>query len=308
MSNTSGKIILAGGSGFIGQALTAAFLSAGYSVVVLSRQPGSVSGNRTLVQWDGRTSGAWEQALNGASALINLSGRSVNCPHTANNLLEIRDSRTGSVQALAAAMARVSEPPQVWIQASAIGFYGDTGDRLNSETSPPGADSLASVCQDWEGAFNAVQLPATRRVILRLGFVLGRNGGALPILMRMTRCFLGGAAGSGRQYVSWIHLADVVEAFAQAVQQPVFSGTYNVVAPEPATNRDFMRVLRQVLHRPWSPPAPALAVRWGARLMGSEGSLALVSQRCSAQKLLDAGFSFQFPRLDLALEDLCRSI
>jgi NAD dependent epimerase/dehydratase family enzyme len=135
--------------------------------------------------------------------------------------------------------------------------------------------------------------------------VLGRESGALPVLARLTRWFLGGSAGSGRQYLSWIHLADVVGIFAAAVANPALTGTYNAVAPSPVTNVEFMRELRGALHRPWSPPAPALAVKLGARLLGTEGSLALVSQRCSAQKLLAAGFRFQFPELAPALSDLC---
>jgi uncharacterized protein (TIGR01777 family) len=141
---------------------------------------------------------------------------------------------------------------------------------------------------------------------LRIGFVLGRDGGAFPLLSKMTRWFLGGAAGSGRQYVSWIHLEDLAAMFAAAVENENLSGEFNAVAPHPVTNAEFMRQLRRALHRPWSPPAPAIAVKLGARTMGSEGSLALISQRCEPRKFLAAGFHFKFPELAAALADLAR--
>jgi uncharacterized protein (TIGR01777 family) len=143
---------------------------------------------------------------------------------------------------------------------------------------------------------------------LRIGFVLGRESGALPVLSQLTKLFLGGAVGSGRQYISWIHLEDLVQMFVAAIEREDLSGTFNAVAPNPVTNAEFMRELRRALHRPWSPPAPEFAVRLGARLMGSEPSLALVSQRCAPKRFAEAGFVFQFPQLVSALNDLCRKI
>ncbi len=137
------------------------------------------------------------------------------------------------------------------------------------------------------------------------GLCSGRDGGALPVLARLTKCFLGGAIGDGRQYISWIHLADLARMFVAAIEHENFSGAFNAVAPNPVTNAEFMHELRRVLHRPWSPPAPAFAVKIGSRLMGSEASLALVSQRCAPEKFLEAGFEFQFPDLRAALENLC---
>jgi uncharacterized protein (TIGR01777 family) len=298
-------IVIAGGSGFIGNALAREFMAQGRPVFVLTRRPRERSDGVRELRWDGESPGDWGRCLAGAAAVINLTGRSINCRHTPENLREIIRSRVQSVKAIAQAIAQSSAPPPVWVQASATGFYGDTADRLCTESAPNGLDPLAEVCREWETAFTSATLPDTRRVVLRIGFVLGRESGALPVLARLTRLFLGGAAGSGRQYISWIHLADVVRMFAAAVANPALTGTYNAVAPSPLTNAEFMRELRQALHRPWSPPAPALAVKLGARLMGTEGSLALVSQRCSAQKILDAGFRFQFPELAAALRDLC---
>jgi uncharacterized protein (TIGR01777 family) len=305
-------IVIAGGSGFIGNALAKAFAAANRPVVVLTRKPQPRTGGIQEIRWDGEQPGEWVQSLEGAAAIINLAGRSINCRHTPENLREITASRINSVKAIAAGMTQLKTPPRVWVQASATGFYGDTGDRLCDETAPNGSDTLAQVCRDWEKACEkaceSVTVPGMRRVILRIGFVLGRDGGALPVLARMTKLFAGGTVASGRQYISWIHLVDVVRVFSAAVTNEAMSGTYNTVAPKPVTNAELMRELRRALHRPWSPPAPALAVKLGARLMGTEGSLALISQRCSAQKIMATGFQFEFPELAPALRDLCEKI
>ena len=300
------RIIIAGGSGFIGSALAREFCKRGYAVVVLTRSPRERTDGTKEIAWDAENVGAWAQQLDGADALINLTGKNINCPHTAENLRGITSSRVNSVNVLAAASAKIKTPPRVWVQASATGFYGDTGDRLCDESAPNGHDALSKICRDWENAFTAARLPHTRKASLRIGFVLGRDGGALPVLSRLTKLFFGGAVGSGKQFISWIHLADLVQMFAAAVEDEKLSGTLNAVAPGAVTNAEFMRGLRRALHRPWSPPAPEFAVKLGARLMGSEPSLALVSQRCTPKRFSDAGFQFQFSELAPALNDLCR--
>lgn len=302
------RIILAGGSGFIGTALAREFTAHGREVIILTRSPRARTDGVREVAWDGKNSGAWAGLLDESEAVINLTGKNINCPHTPENLHAITASRVDSVRALAAALGQVKTPPRVWVQASATGFYGDCADRLCDESSPNGTDALSQICRDWEKVFAGAALPETRKVTMRTGFVLGRESGALPVLARLTKFFLGGAVGNGRQYISWIHLADLVQMFVAAVEREDLSGTFNAVAPNPVTNAEFMRELRRALHRPWSPPAPALAVRLGARLMGSEPSLALVSQRCAPKRFLAAGFSFQFPELPAALADLCRNL
>ena len=300
------RIVIAGGSGFIGTALTSAFGERGCEVIVLTRRSRARRDLVREVVWDGEHPGDWMHFLDGADAVINLTGKNINCPHTPENLGEIIASRVNSVNAIAAAIGKVEKPPHAWVQASATGFYGDTGNITCDESAPAGNDALANVCRQWEAACAAADVPQTRKVTLRIGFVLGRAGGALPVLSKLTKCFLGGAAGSGRQYISWIHLADLVQMFVSAVENEKLSGIFNAVAPGAVTNAEFMRKLRRRLDRPWSPPAPVFAVRIGSRLMGSEASLALVSQRCMPKKLLEAGFEFQFPQLRAALENLCR--
>jgi uncharacterized protein (TIGR01777 family) len=300
------RLILAGGSGFIGRALAQEFSARGYAVVVLTRSPRQREDGVRETAWDGVHPGAWTMLLEGADAIINLAGKNINCPHTPENLRAITTSRVDSVQAIATALDQAKLPPKVWVQASAVGFYGDTADAICDESAPVGNDPLANVCRQWEATFASASLPRTRKVTLRIGFVLGRDGGALPVLCKLTQYFLGGAAGSGRQYISWIHLADLVAMFVAAVEDEKLSGTFNAVGPQAVTNGQFMRELRRVLHRPWSPPAPGLAVKLGARLLGSEASLALVSQRCAPKRFLAGGFKFQFADITSALSDLCK--
>jgi len=299
------RIVLAGGSGFIGQSLAKALVARGYEVVVLTRTPRKDSGFREE-EWNGVHLGEWIKHLNGAEAVVNLTGRNVNCPHTPENLKEILESRVNPVRAIALASAHVKTPPLVWVQAGAVGFYGDTKDHLCDESSPAGTDALAGVCKLWEEAFHAADTPKTRKVLLRIGFVLGKNGGALPVLSKLTRRFLGGTAGNGRQYISWIHLEDLTRMFIETVERKDLSGTFNAVGLNPEMNRFFMSELRHTLHRPWIPPAPKFAVRLAARWMKSEPSLALSSQCCAPIKFLEAGFEYKFSKLRPALEDLCR--
>lgn len=291
------KIIIAGGTGFVGSALAPVLIERDYEVVVLGR-------STTPLRWDGKTPGPWATALEGAAAVVNLTGKNINCRQTPENRREIIRSRVDSVRVLGEAIARCAKPPGVFVQASGIGYYGDTGERAVDENAPLGRDFSAEVCRQWEGAFDALDLPATRKVVLRLGVVLGREGGALPLLEKLTRCFLGGAVGSGRQFMSWIHVADLVRMFVSAIEEPELLGVFNATAPAPVTNGDFMRELRGALHRPWSPPVPAPLARGGAWLMGSAGDLALLSYRCVPRRFLEHGFAFQFATLKPALADL----
>jgi uncharacterized protein (TIGR01777 family) len=303
--NPSNRIILAGGSGFIGAALAHEFTQRGHEVVILTRSPRPRPNGVREVAWDGKNSGDWVQLLDGAETIINLTGKNINCPHTPENLRKITASRVDSVNAIAQAITQVKTPPRTWIQSSATGFYGDTGNDLCDETSPSGHDALAKVCREWEAAFTSSPCPQTRKVILRLGVVLGHEGGAFPILLGLTKAFLGGAAGSGRQYISWIHLSDLTQIFVTASEQKDLQGTFNAVAPNPVRNAEFMRELRGTLHRPWSPPVPKFAIKLGAWLTRSDPSLSLTSQRCAPQRLMKVGFVFKFSHLRPALDDLC---
>jgi uncharacterized protein (TIGR01777 family) len=300
----SAKVVIAGGSGFIGQSLAKTFLSKDYEVVILTRSPSGQREGMSFVQWDGKSLGDWAQSLEGAVAVVNLTGKSINCRHTPENKREILESRLNSVRVIGEAITPCAQPPTAFVQASAVGIYGNAGGRWCDEETPPGDDFMADVCRQWENVFNAVTAPATRKVLLRVGIALGQNGGFLQPLNRFARLFLGGHLGSGKQFISWIHLGDLTRMFVSATERVEIAGVFNATAPNPATNAEFMRELRRAWHRPWSPPVPQWVVLVGAVLIGMEGSLAFYSQRCAPRNFLAQGFEFQFPELPAALREV----
>lgn len=299
------RVVLAGGSGFLGQALAKVLLGKGYEVVVLSRGVPADGAIRQL-HWDGETVGDWSQAIEGAKAIVNLTGRSVNCRHTPENRREIMDSRVNSVRVLGEVIGRCNKPPAVWVQASSLALYGNPADRWCDEDAPHARDFSGQVCERWEAEFDKVEAPGMRKVVMRIGIVLDADKGALTVLARLSRWFLGGRVGSGCQYVSWIHVADMTRMFVEAIERPEVSGVFNATAPNPVTNAEFMRALRGVLRRPWSPPVPAWLTRIGALFMRTEPSLALTGRRCAPKRFLESGFRFEFPELRGALANLYR--
>jgi uncharacterized protein len=298
------RIILAGGSGFIGQSLSPFLVSKNYDAVVFTRGKSDHHGSIREAHWDGKTLGEWTQFVDGALGLVNLTGRSINTRHTPEHRREIIDSRIDSVRILGEAIARCVQPPKVFVQLAGVGIYGEKGERICDEATAPGDDFVSEVCKQWEAAFDSVNSPNTRKVLFRLGVVLGRNGGFLHVLSRLTRWFLGGQVGNGRQYLSWIHIADLSRMILQAIDQEQLTGVFNATAPNPVTNAELMRELRRALHRPWSPAVPEFAARIGSWLMGTEASLALVSQRCVPKRFLAKNFEFEFPNLREALANI----
>lgn len=300
----NGRVVLAGGSGFLGRSLAQPLLRGGSDVVVLTRKAGPEAGGVRFVRWDGRTLGDWGTLLDGARAVVNLTGKSVNCRYTPAARAEILSSRVDSVRVLGEAIARCTQPPGVFVQAGSLAIYGNSGERICTEDSSYGTDFSADVCKQWEAAFNALDFPRMRKVVLRIGFALQRGEGALRTLERITRLFLGGTVDGGRQFISWIHLADLERMFISALERDDLSGPFNATSPAPVTNADFMRELRRALHRPWSPPAPAPLVRLGAWAMGTEADLALHGFRCVPTRFLEHGFAFQHSNLGETLRDL----
>jgi uncharacterized protein (TIGR01777 family) len=298
------RIVLAGGSGFLGQALARELVVKGCEVVVLSRGASRDSKGIRQLHWDGTTVGEWVDSIEGAQAIVNLTGRSVNCRHTPQHRREIMDSRVDSVRVLGEAMKRWAQPPQVFVQASSLAIYGDPGDCWCDEDAPRAEGFSEEVCKRWEAEFEKIDSPGLRKVIMRIGIVLDADKGALPVLARLTRFFLGGRVGNGCQYISWIHVADLTRMFLEAIERSDLSGVFNATGPFPVTNAEFMRELRRALHRPWSPPVPAWATRIGAFFMRTEPSLALTGRRCRSKRFLENGFHFEFPDLRRALADL----
>lgn len=301
----SPKVVIAGGTGLIGAALARRWRERGFAVVVLTRSTPRRRGDGIReVQWDGQTAGAWATELEGATAVVNLAGASVNCVHTPANRQRILETRLDSVRALGAAVRGCRERPAAWIQSSAVGIYGNSHQPC-PESAPPGSDFMAEVCRRWEELFAAECPEGVRPVIFRLGVVLSRKGGAFPELAQLVRRFLGGRAGNGRQGISWVLIDDVEEMFLRAVAAPAMQGVYNACAPEPVSNAVFMASLREALGRSWGLPAPAWAIRLMAPLLlRTDASLALGGQFVRPVRLEAAGFRFKAPRLKSALVSL----
>jgi uncharacterized protein (TIGR01777 family) len=290
--------------------VTRELVSHDYEVVVLTRaaRPGRFSESVRKVIWDGKNDGPWMRELDGARAVVNLTGRNVNCRYNAANRRAILESRVDSVRAVDRAIRACASPPRVVVQAATLAILGDAGDAERDETAATGVGFSPDVARAWEGAFNETPAtPATRRVLLRISFALGREGGALGTLARLTKCFLGGTVGSGRQYISWIHVADLTRLIRWAIENEHANGLYNATSPGPVTNAAFMRELRRALGRPWSPPAPAWAVRFGSVLLRTEAELALWGRRGIPKRLLEEGFEFRFPELRGALSEIYAS-
>jgi uncharacterized protein len=307
----SRKIVIAGGSGFLGRGLAWFLADHGYQITILSR--GSKIDKDWPAHtdwriWDGRTAGDWIDCLNESSAVINVVGRSVDCRKTPKNKKIILESRVHSCQALGQAMRAVSKPPPLWLQSATAHIVGDPipEDTICDEDTPPGEGMAPEVGQAWEQALAENILPTQRSVILRIGFVLGRNGGALRRLGLATRLGLGGTVGSGKQWMSWIHQHDLNRLFLTMMTDESYNGVYMVTAPEPVTNRVFMVVMRSAYRRPWSPPAPAFGVRLACRfILNTDPELALLGRRCVPRRLIDQhDFAFDFPKIDGAMTNL----
>ncbi len=295
------RMVIAGGSGFLGKAIEAHFVQQGWQVQVLTRNPRRPND----VAWDGRTQGDWAKVLNGADAVINLSGKSIAVVHTPEVKQEVVKSRVDSIHALRDAILACATPPAVWVQSGGIDAVGEHA-QAQGEIAPVGGKFLPEVCKIWEQTFAEAKavLPATRGVQLRIGPVLGKGGGMLGPLVTITKLFVGGTVGSGKQHMSWIHLQDVVGIIDWAIQTPSASGIYNAVAPDPRDNASFMATLRKVIGRPWAPPAPSFAMRIVAPLIGTDPSLLLDGSHGKPARLLAEGYSFAHPTLEGALTSL----
>ncbi len=303
------KIVIAGGSGFLGVSLAHHLASCGASVVVLSRNPPKVDGPWRHESWDARTLGLWATELDGADGVVNLAGRSVDCIKTPEHRDEILRSRTESTRVLGQAMRSIDSPPPVWVQMSTAHIYGDPPRLTCTEDSEFGYGLAPFVGKEWEAAFSAGVLPSQRGVILRTGFVLGRNrgagGGALHTLKMLARVGLGGRVGSGTQGMSWIHEVDLNRLFERGLTDSGMRGAYVTSAPNPVPQVEFMRELRRAIGVPIGLPAFTWMVRFGARfLLRTDPELALYGRYVVSRRLEEEGFEFQMPRVDEALQDL----
>ena len=298
------KIIIPGGTGQIGTALASRLHAEGHDVVVLSR---GVSGTpwRTL-QWDGQSLGPWASEFEGADAVINLAGRSVNCRYSADNRVAIKQSRVESTRLIGQTIAASTKPARVWLNASTATVYAHRYDEPNDEAtgihgsldsgSPDTWKFSIDVADSWEGAVDEFDLPGTRRVKLRMAMTMGPGrGGVFDTFRGLARKGLGGTLGDGRQYVSWIHEVDCVRAMLWLVDKEELEGAVNLCSPNPLPNRVFMRELRKACGMPFGLPAARWMLEIGTFFMRTESELVLKSRRVVPRRLLESGFSFQFP-------------
>jgi hypothetical protein len=307
------RVIITGGTGLIGRALAQELSGGGYEVVLLSRRPDQAIGLPAGVRaerWDGRTATGWGSLVEDAAAIVNLAGENL----AGESLLPRRwtsarkdrivRSRLDAGKAVVEAVEAAATKPRVVIQSSGIGAYGPHLDEELTEEAPIGSDFLSALASEWEASTSAVEALGVRRAVIRIGVVLNRSGGALTRLLLPFRLFAGGWFGSGRQWLSWIHTADLVAAIRFLIEDPRASGVLNLTAPQPLTGRDFGRAIGRVMGRPAFLPVPAIALRLA---FGEVSTVVIDGQRVLPSRLLDLGFRFRFPDADTALRDLLGS-
>jgi uncharacterized protein len=306
------KIIIAGGTGFLGAPLAEMYAEDGHDVRVLTRSlesgdtrhdPGTGVPGITRVGWkpDG-SAGPWAAVVEGADGVVNLSGESLAAKRwSEESKKRMRESRVLATRSLASAIVAAKTPPAVLISGSGVDYYGPSHGQPRTESDPAGTDFLGRLCADWEQEARKAERPGTRVVLLRTGMVLERSGGALPEMMRPFRFFVGGPIGSGRQYVSWIHRLDWIEIVRWIVQTPIVSGPVNATAPHPVTNRHFSRALGRAMHRPSLVPAPGFAVKI---VVGEFANTILTGQRVLPARAQKDGYHFRYPEIEQAFRGI----
>ena len=307
------RVVIAGGTGQVGGILARHFQSQGHAVTVLARR--SSSAKYRTVRWDGEQLGPWTSDVDGADVLVNLAGRSVNCRYTPENRREIQESRVRSTRVLGTAIAAAAKPPRVWLNASTATIYRHALDRAmdeytgelggNEPGAPPAWNFSIDVARSWEAAFFESAAPHTRKVAMRSAMVMSPDrGGVFDTLLGLVRVGLGGTSGTGRQYVSWVHHIDFVRAIDFLIEHTEIDGVVNIASPNPLPNREFMRALREAWGMPVGLPAAAWMLEIGAVFLRTETELILKSRRVVPARLVESGFTFQFPIWADAARDL----
>ena len=306
------RIVVAGGSGFIGCLLTDNLVARDNDIVILTRSPQETARSIRQVRWDGHSLGDWARELDGASALINLAGRSVNCRYNARNRREILESRVQSTKVLGDAIALSRQPPQVWLNASTATIYKHTFDRQMDEATgeigatPEAKDEFSiEVARAWEETLFEAPTPVTRKVALRTAMVFAASkGGVYRTLRGLTRWGLGGTIAGGRQFISWIHEVDFCHSVEWLIHRDDFSGPVNVASPNPIPQREMMRIIRRECGVPFGLPATRRMLEVAAFVHRTEAELILKSRRVVPSRLLAEGFQFRFPRMEDAVREI----
>ncbi|MEO8773518.1 MAG: TIGR01777 family oxidoreductase [Gelidibacter sp.] len=298
------NMVIAGGTGFLGQVLKDFFLEKGYSVKILTRNPK----RENEIYWDAKILDQWTTALENSEVLINLTGKSVDCRYTEANKKLIHDSRVDATHVLGLAINLCKHPPKLWMNASTSTIYkGSLTHENDEETGIIGDDFSMNIAKSWEQAFYAITNPKTRKIALRTAIVFGKNGGALLTLKKLTSFGLGGKQASGNQKVSWIHETDFANAVDFLIEHKDLSGNFNLCVPKPTDNKTLMRSLRRTLGNPIGISHPEWLLKIGARLIGTETELILKSRNVIPKRLLDNGFKFKHINLEESLRDLLKT-
>jgi uncharacterized protein len=299
------KLVIAAGTGFLGEVLIKHFKSKYDEITILTRQKKAKQGNIQYIIWDGKSLGEWTQALQGCHVLINMTGKSVNCRYTAKNKKEILDSRLNANRVLAEALASIKHQPDVWINAASATIYEAAYDKPNTEANGIiGDDFSMNVCKAWEQSFFEIKNAAKRMIAMRIAIVLGNEGGAYLELASITKMGLGGKTGNGKQIVSWAHAKDFARMVDWLIQNKKAAGIYNCSAPHPITNTELMKQLRKKLNVGIGIPTPAWLLEIGTFFLRTESELVLKSRFVLPERAINEGFEFQFKTIDQALTNI----
>jgi uncharacterized protein (TIGR01777 family) len=292
------KIVIAGGTGYLGQLLSTHFLKDGKNeVFILSRKERWNQSDLYYLKWDGKSIGNWKQFLENTDVLINLTGKSVDCRYTQKNKDKIYASRIESTHVLCQVVQQLKHPPKVFIQSSSATIYRHSEDKLMTETKGEiGVDFSMDVCKKWEMVFNSYALPKTKKIVTRTSIVMGNNGGAFPILKLLVMLGFGGKQGNGTQFISWISEEDYVRSIVHLMDQE--EGIYNLCVPNPLQNNTFQRKLRMKLGVFFGLNMPKWLLKIGAKIIGTEPELILKSRRVYPENLLKTGFTFKTNTFD----------
>ena len=298
------NLVIAGGSGFLGNAITAHFQNQFNTITILTRGKSKTKGNVNFVTWDAKSLGNWQHIIDGSDVLINMTGRSVDCRYTERNKKIILDSRVDATKILGEAIIQSKNPPKIWLNSSTATIYRHSLDKEMDETTGEiGEGFSVHVAKSWEEAFFSIATRRTRKVALRTSIVLGRNGGALQPIKNLSKIGFGGKQGNGDQAFSWIHLQDFVKSIDFIIQNEVLEGPVNIVAPKPTTNSVLMKTVRNAIGIPFGVPLPKWVLEIGSRIIQTETELVLKSRNVIPAKLLSQGYTFDYPELKDALKD-----
>lgn len=303
------KLIIPGGSGFLGLQLARHFVAKDWTVYILSRQQKKSEGKIHFLNWDGKTLGAWAKEIDGADVIVNMAGRTVNCRYNDSNKKQILDSRIDSTRILGEAVAQATNQPKVWINSSSATIYQDTRGTLpanNEYDGKIGTDFSMNICKAWEKEFTEAPCDSVRKIALRTAIVIGKEpGGAMEYLMNLSKLWLGGTQGSGQQFVSWVHLVDFGRVIEFLIEKEHISGIVNCAAPNPVTNQTFMKELRLAVGRSWGLPMPKFLLEFGAIFLRTQTELVLKSRKVVSKRLEEEGFQFKYPTIQAAFEEIC---